>query len=170
MKAELVFCAGTDVAAMFAASFLTTSFLTTSFLTVPADSGCRDSDAGSAAIVVLVCAAGAGTTAGLSSTFANAVVVGSSAASASGMDAVIGASNSGSSEGRGGGAVAAAPRLAGGNELPADFRALRELPRWQRWRRQHQNFSAEVLARREAFPLPCSTLIGLVSTRLAPMR
>jgi|SRR5208282_201480 hypothetical protein len=31
VKAELVFCAGKDVAAMFAASFLTSSFLATSF-------------------------------------------------------------------------------------------------------------------------------------------
>src|ERR1700687_1292535 len=32
--------------------------------------------------------------------------------------------------------------------------ALRELSRWQHWRWRHQNFSAEVLAPLEAFPLP----------------
>src|ERR1019366_2218150 len=120
VRAELGFWAVTGAAAIFAASFLITSFLITSFLITPGEAGCRASTAGSAAIVVWVCAAGAGTTAGWFATFADAVIAGNPAGSPARNSAGSGASNSGSSVRLGGGVIAAAPRLAGWNELPVD--------------------------------------------------
>src|SRR5208337_3788655 len=160
LKAELVFCAGTATAAIFAASFLTASFLM-----APGEADCRASTAGSAAILIWVLAAGAGTTAGLSSTFAGAAMAGIAA----GIVAGSGTSNSGSSVWVGVAAIGAAPRLAGWNELPVDAAAVLAGIAGA------AALAALALAASEFFrkspratrsvPFACSTLIGLVSTR-----
>lgn len=105
VKAEVVFRGGTDAAAMVAASFPIAFWIT------PA--GCRSSTADAEAIVMRGCDAGAGTTAGLSATLADAVVPGNSADIASGIIAGRGASNSPTSRRFDGEVIAAAPRLAG---------------------------------------------------------
>ena len=63
-----MFWAGADAAATLGASFLIVSFLTTA--------GDAGSGASASAIAILLCGAGAGTNTGLSSTFADAAIVG----------------------------------------------------------------------------------------------
>ena len=80
------------------ASFLATTLLTVSLLTAHRAAGCDASTAGPSVIdlLILACAADAVTTAGLSSTFADAKIAGVAAGRVSGIISGSGASNSGS--------------------------------------------------------------------------
>src|SRR5208282_1465994 len=91
----------------------------------------------------------------------------------SGIIAASGASISSTAGRLEGGAMAAAPRLADSDELPADGAAVLAgivggavLPALAA---ESEFFRRSPRATRSV-PLACSTLIGFVSTRLAPMR